>query len=124
MHPIVATVSRNSLTVSTCLYVLVNSLLYILFYIVLYRRIFVCFKPLNLRKERKYSAPGSPLTRLNWWRLCLDEAQAVEMPGRLVSEMARKITAVHRWAVTGTPISKNISGDYKVFRGRNARNIS
>ncbi|XP_057665468.1 E3 ubiquitin-protein ligase SHPRH isoform X2 [Diorhabda carinulata] len=63
----------------------------------------------NLRKARKYLTPGSPLTRLKWWRLCLDEAQTVETPGRMVSAMARKIEAFYRWAITGTPISKNIS---------------
>ncbi|XP_074033441.1 E3 ubiquitin-protein ligase SHPRH isoform X2 [Leptinotarsa decemlineata] len=67
---------------------------------------------INLRRERKYSPQGSPLTRIKWWRLCLDEAQTVDTPGRMVSEMAGKINAVHRWAVTGTPISKNISDLY------------
>lgn len=67
---------------------------------------------ISLRRPPKYSLPGSPVTRLNWWRLCLDEAQTVETPGRMVSEMAKKIHAQHRWAVTGTPISKDISGAY------------
>ncbi|CAG9838516.1 unnamed protein product [Diabrotica balteata] len=63
----------------------------------------------NLRKGKKYFRPGCPLTRIKWWRLCLDEAQTVDTPDCVVSVMARKIEAVHRWAVTGTPISKNIS---------------
>ncbi|CAG9815357.1 unnamed protein product [Phaedon cochleariae] len=67
---------------------------------------------ISLRRERKYSHPGSPLTRIKWWRLCLDEAQTVETPGRMVSAMAKKIDAVYRWAVTGTPISKNVSDLY------------
>lgn len=62
-----------------------------------------------MRHQRKYSVPGSPITRLKWWRLCLDEAQTVET-ARMVSEMAQRLTAVHRWAVTGTPISKDITG--------------
>ncbi|XP_028150030.1 E3 ubiquitin-protein ligase SHPRH isoform X2 [Diabrotica virgifera virgifera] len=66
----------------------------------------------NLRQGKKYFKPGCPLTRIKWWRLCLDEAQTVDTPDRLVSVMARKIEAVHRWAVTGTPISKNISDLY------------
>ncbi|KAK9884497.1 hypothetical protein WA026_007338 [Henosepilachna vigintioctopunctata] len=63
----------------------------------------------ELRKKRKYDYPGSPLSRIKWWRLCLDEAQTVETPGKIVSAMARKLSAQYRWAVTGTPISKDIS---------------
>ncbi|KRT78223.1 PHD finger motif containing protein, partial [Oryctes borbonicus] len=66
----------------------------------------------SLRRPRKYSLPGSPITLINWWRLCLDEAQTVETPRCMVSEMARRIHACHRWAVTGTPISKDISDLY------------
>lgn len=46
---------------------------------------------------------------MNWWRLCLDEAQKVEIPSHAVSQMAKMLTARHRWAVTGTPISKSVS---------------
>ncbi|XP_044258765.1 E3 ubiquitin-protein ligase SHPRH [Tribolium madens] len=66
-------------------------------------------KALSLRHHRRYSAPGSPLTTVKWWRLCLDEAQTVETPTSMVSAMAKKINAYFRWAVTGTPISKDIS---------------
>lgn len=48
--------------------------------------------------------------RVKWWRLCFDEAQTVETPGQMVSEMAKKIYATFRWAITGTPISKEVSG--------------
>ncbi|RZC37273.1 E3 ubiquitin-protein ligase SHPRH [Asbolus verrucosus] len=63
----------------------------------------------SFRNQRRYSPPGSPLTRIKWWRLCLDEAQTVETPTTMVSAMAKKLTAHFRWAVTGTPISKEIS---------------
>lgn len=78
----------------------------------------ICTKNLKLpqdlpfRNERRYSAPGSPLTRINWWRLCLDEAQTVDVPTTMVAAMAQKLTAQYRWAVTGTPISKEISDLY------------
>ncbi|KAJ3664999.1 hypothetical protein Zmor_000523 [Zophobas morio] len=66
-------------------------------------------KALSFRHHKRYSAPGSPLTRVKWWRLCLDEAQTVETTTSMVSAMAKKLTAHFRWAVTGTPISKEIS---------------
>ncbi|XP_018318562.1 E3 ubiquitin-protein ligase SHPRH [Agrilus planipennis] len=65
-----------------------------------------------LRRTPRYSPPGSPITRMNWWRVCLDEAQTVELPSNKVSEMALKLHGVHRWAVTGTPICKDISDLY------------
>ncbi|XP_066137838.1 E3 ubiquitin-protein ligase SHPRH isoform X1 [Euwallacea fornicatus] len=64
---------------------------------------------LSLRNRRKYWPGSSPLVRMRWWRLCLDEAQTVETPRRLVSLMAGKIPAIHRWAVTGTPMTKGLS---------------
>ncbi|XP_050307635.1 E3 ubiquitin-protein ligase SHPRH isoform X2 [Anthonomus grandis grandis] len=63
----------------------------------------------KLRRQRKYWPGSSPLVKVKWWRLCLDEAQAVETPGRVVSVMAGKIPAVHRWAVTGTPMAKGVA---------------
>ena len=32
----------------------------------------------NLRKRKRYRVVPSPLTMINWWRVCLDEAQRVE----------------------------------------------
>ncbi|KAF5302451.1 hypothetical protein FQR65_LT08541 [Abscondita terminalis] len=65
---------------------------------------------LTLRREQRYSSPGCPLLLIKWWRLCLDEAQTVEIPTAMISTMAKKLSAYHRWAVTGTPISRDVSG--------------
>ena len=48
------------------------------------------------------------LTRLRWWRVCLDEAQMCDNPDRPASAMAAHLQAVHRWAVTGTPMSHDL----------------
>ena len=49
----------------------------------------------------------TPLTRLRWWRVCLDEAQMVESSNAGATAMAAQLQAVHRWAVTGTPLSQD-----------------
>ncbi|KAH8302155.1 hypothetical protein KR044_003310, partial [Drosophila immigrans] len=62
----------------------------------------------QLRYEQRYMRPSSPLLMVNWWRVCLDEAQMVESTTSLAAEMVSQLPAVHRWAVTGTPIQKTI----------------
>ena len=61
----------------------------------------------QLRAPRKYHLPKSPLAKLQFWRVCLDEAQMVESTTANAAEMAQKLRAVNRWAVTGTPIGRN-----------------
>lgn len=62
----------------------------------------------NMRREKRYVKPNSPLTFVNFWRVCLDEAQMVENASNQVSKMVKTLTAKHRWAVTGTPVENNI----------------
>lgn len=50
----------------------------------------------------------TPLTRLYWWRVCLDEAQMVETSTAKAAEMAGKLAARHRWCITGTPLSRGL----------------
>jgi E3 ubiquitin-protein ligase SHPRH len=59
-----------------------------------------------LRNRKKYRAVPSPLLSINWWRVCLDEAQRVETPTAASARMALKLSAEHRWCVTGTPIGR------------------
>lgn len=78
----------------------------------------------QLRHQRLYMRSNSPLLMVNWWRVCLDEAQVTKidfvekniivsfnkkLPIQMVesntsaaAEMVRKLPAVNRWAVTGT----------------------
>lgn len=39
----------------------------------------------------------TPLTRVRWWRVCLDEAQMVESSTAAAAAMAARLQAVHRW---------------------------
>lgn len=67
---------------------------------------------MSFRNARRYNTPNTPLLSINWWRLCLDEAQAVDCPTSQVSCMAHQLNAVHRWAITGTPVQQNIADLY------------
>lgn len=62
----------------------------------------------GLRNEKRFLNPTSPLTRVKWWRVCLDEAQMVETTSNLCSVMVKTLPTIHRWSVTGTPVQKHI----------------
>lgn len=70
---------------------------------------------MSFRNAKRYHTPNTPLLSINFWRLCLDEAQMVDCPTSQVSCMANQLNAVHRWAITGTPIQKNISDLYGII---------
>jgi len=69
----------------------------------------------TLRRGQKYPPPPSPLTQLEWWRLCLDEAQMIESASAKASIMASRLYSVNRWCVTGTPFSRNLDDFWGLF---------
>ena len=129
----------------------------------------------TLRRRKRYQALPTPLTRLRWWRVCLDEvrsahgfiffrvpslpprlrvytnlvvhltyaarlcvsahcksksdlpsgadsacaaraqAQMVESSTAKAAEMAARLDAVHRWAITGTPLSRGLEDLFGLF---------
>ncbi|XP_072354546.1 E3 ubiquitin-protein ligase SHPRH isoform X2 [Scyliorhinus torazame] len=66
----------------------------------------------RLRKEKRYMAIPSPLVAVEWWRICLDEAQMVECTTAKAAEMCLRLSAINRWCVTGTPVQRGLEDLY------------
>ncbi|KAK1968457.1 SNF2 family domain-containing protein [Colletotrichum sublineola] len=64
------------------------------------------------RQERKYERAGSPLTKISWWRVCLDEAQMIESGVTGAAAVARLLPRINAWGVTGTPVKNDVKDLY------------
>jgi hypothetical protein len=62
-------------------------------------------------RQGSHAVPLSPLRKLHWWRVVMDEAQAVK--GKTVKSLAvvcNELLAHSRWCVTGTPVGAGGGG--------------
>ncbi|XP_030850067.1 E3 ubiquitin-protein ligase SHPRH [Strongylocentrotus purpuratus] len=69
----------------------------------------------SLRHGKRYQTTPSPLPCVEWWRICLDEAQMIESTTAKSAKMANRLSARNRWCVTGTPIQKSLDDLYGLF---------
>ncbi|RLN49289.1 hypothetical protein BBJ28_00007862 [Nothophytophthora sp. Chile5] len=61
------------------------------------------------RRRKPYAFVGSPLVALHFWRICMDEAQVGVENTRLQAALTvARLSAAHRWVVTGTPFSARV----------------
>jgi len=67
----------------------------------------------RFRNAKRYTSLPSPLTCVQWWRVCLDEAQMVECTTTRSAEMALRLSAINRWCITGTPVQHTLQGRLK-----------
>ena len=65
-----------------------------------------------MRHARKFERRKSPLVKINWWRVCIDEAQMIETGVSNAARVARIIPRVNAWAVSGTPLRKDMTDIY------------
>ncbi|XP_063040312.1 E3 ubiquitin-protein ligase SHPRH isoform X2 [Engraulis encrasicolus] len=66
----------------------------------------------RFRTHKRYMAVPSPLVAVEWWRVCLDEAQMVECTTAKAAEMALRLSSVNRWCVSGTPVQRGLEDLY------------
>lgn len=83
-----------------------------------------CKPTRTLRKPPRRINPVSPLHFVEWWRVCLDEAQMVESVDTHCAQMVHQLPACHRWAVTGTPIQRSVNDLYGLFYFLNCKPYS
>ncbi|XP_047148397.1 E3 ubiquitin-protein ligase SHPRH isoform X4 [Vigna umbellata] len=69
-----------------------------------------------LRFQKRYPVIPTLLTRIYWWRVCLDEAQMVESSTTASTEMALRLHSKYRWCITGTPIQRKLDDLYGLLR--------
>ncbi|KAF4555269.1 SNF2 family N-terminal domain-containing protein 10 [Elsinoe fawcettii] len=60
------------------------------------------------RKNYEQQRAKSPLVQIDWWRVCLDEAQMVESGVSKAAQTASLIPRQNAWAVSGTPVKKDV----------------
>ncbi|KAH8149060.1 uncharacterized protein LAJ45_07036 [Morchella importuna] len=70
----------------------------------------------RLMKTKRYEARRSPLGELTWWRVCVDEAQMIDGGLSNAAVVARQIPRVNAWAVSGTPIRRDINDLHGLLR--------
>ena len=62
----------------------------------------------RFRHPKRFMAVPTSLLSVNFWRVVLDEAQMIETTTAKTAQLALRLSARHRWCVTGTPIGKSV----------------
>ncbi|KAJ8759948.1 hypothetical protein K2173_010804 [Erythroxylum novogranatense] len=63
----------------------------------------------------EYSSLDSPLNKIEWWRIILDEAHLIKNVNAQQSRAVTSLKAKRRWVVTGTPIQNGYLDLYSLM---------
>lgn len=66
--------------------------------------------------EQTYKAERGPLHKIYFYRIVLDEAQAIKNHMSQTSMACRGLMSKHRWAISGTPIQNAVAEIYPFFK--------
>ncbi|KAL8848420.1 MAG: hypothetical protein Q9221_006555 [Calogaya cf. arnoldii] len=66
--------------------------------------------------DENYEGMRGLLHQVHWYRVVLDEAQAIKNRDSQTSVACRGLMAKHRWAVSATPIQNNVGELYAFFK--------
>ncbi|CAL1352250.1 unnamed protein product [Linum trigynum] len=61
------------------------------------------------------SQRDSPVKKIEWWRVILDEAHVIKNDKAQQSKAVFNLMALHRWAVTGTPVQNGPSDMFSLM---------
>jgi len=63
----------------------------------------------NVKTRNQQEQPSTPMTKLRWWRIIMDEAQMFSQGASNAGKLLKNLRSVNKWAVSGTPIRKDFT---------------
>lgn len=66
--------------------------------------------------KKHWEAERGILHRIKWFRIVLDESQAIKNHKSLTARACIALSAKHHWAISGTPLQNGIDEFYSIFK--------
>lgn len=63
----------------------------------------------NVKTRHQNDQNSTPLAKLRWWRIVMDEAQMFSQGASNAGKLLRNLQSINRWAVSGTPVRKDFA---------------
>ena len=63
----------------------------------------------NVKTRHHIEKNSTPLTKLRWWRVVMDEAQMFSQGASNAGKLLRNLRSINRWAVSGTPVRRDFA---------------
>ncbi|KAE8372680.1 SNF2 family N-terminal domain-containing protein [Aspergillus bertholletiae] len=76
----------------------------------------IILSELSGRGAKRSGSPGSPLTKMNMFRIVLDEAHTIREQSAAQTQAIFKLNSQRKWSVTGTPIQNRLEDLFSVTK--------